>query len=552
MKATPKQALETGAAHAVTRYLAETGLSVEAAFQAHRLENAPLGPWGKEKLTPTERRTLKGIEQKLENAMAWTTGLSLPLNARTIRPRRPAFVPAGEAEMLTTTLQTPALLADPRAVRLEGGGVDVWHSVLVISPTLAELANRRNALYAKCILSPDELRHRITEHLTRPDGTAAPSPSAWCAANGENLSSFLTGLFEAWWALGAQRYEEALAKAKKREKRRELSDRSVLPGTLIDNGFRPDVQAGHLKQLEERTLDLFNYDETAERVLKEMRVHAELRIPQLAALSAPQQRALLAVYRLATPGEEDEMLREWFEVSAPLLWQAMGLERPSDGVKRRHLEALRDMGATMLRYTAIVEGANSRAVEVGECPPFSVAARFYDTGDKRRESTEKLEKDWREQRGRIPDAFRFDIPPVMRSTARRLVLSGDILVRLDAGAKVARGPSESFEPLDFALFLKITQTIQRPHGSRSFVDVAQLLREHYGHLPSFEAQRKKGKLSAQYEKAVAVLEAGQIAKRVTKGHRTKDGEKRDVFELVAGNVLNRTGLSSQAPTLPGL
>ena len=206
----------------------------------------------------------------------------------------------------------------------------------------------------------------------------------------------------------------------------------------------------------------------------------------------------------------------------------------------------------MLRYTAIVEGANSRAVEVGECPPFSVAARFYDTGDKRRESTEKLEKDWREQRGRIPDAFRFDIPPVMRSTARRLVLSGDILVRLDAGAKVARGPSESFEPLDFALFLKITQTIQRPHGSRSFVDVAQLLREHYGHLPSFEAQRKKGKLSAQYEKAVAVLEAGQIAKRVTKGHRTKDGEKRDVFELVAGNVLNRTGLSSQAPTLPGL
>ncbi len=44
-------------------------------------------------------------------------------------------------------------------------------------------------------------------------------------------------------------------------------------------------------------------------------------------------------------------------------------------------------------------------------------------------------------------------------------------------------------------------TMRGDSGFDGGVDVAQLLREHYGHLPSFEAQRKKGKLSAQYEKA---------------------------------------------------
>jgi hypothetical protein len=104
--------------------------------------------------------------------------------------------------------------------------------------------------------------------------------------------------------------------------------------------------------------------------------------------------------------------------------------------------------------------------------------------------------------------------------------------------------------LDFGLLMKITQTVQAGQGGKSFVDVLQLLREAYGHLPTFPKHLRKGKLTAQYERAVAVLDAGGIARRVTKRHRTKDGALRDVFELLPDNVLNKIG--PPVPRLPGL
>jgi hypothetical protein len=186
--------LKMAGADDLARYLAETGLSVEAAFQAHGLENAPRGPWALERLTPAERRTLQGIERTFDEARGWVVALAV--QGATIK--RPRGLPAEEAETLTAALKLETLLADPRAVRLEGGGVDVWSSALVISPTLAKLAKRQNALHTKCILSPDELRHRITEHLTRPDGTVAPSPSAWCAARAQILSDTSRGGLERW------------------------------------------------------------------------------------------------------------------------------------------------------------------------------------------------------------------------------------------------------------------------------------------------------------------------------------------------------------------
>lgn len=575
MKATSKQAATNAkVSPAVRRYLTETGLALEDVIATHRLEVAPLGPHARERLTAGETKALAGIERTLESASAWVVGLALKsTKAQTRAVPRPALLPVREAKMLEKALD--ALLDDSRAVRLEGGGVNVWLSALAISPTLGDLAARQKALYDKCILTPAELRERIAARLTGPDGRPAITPAEWCTAQGENFSRFIAALYETWFAIGTQRLEEELAKERKRGKL--LPDRAVLPGTLVDNGFRPEVQARHLQEIANETLPLFEYDDDAERVLAEMRIHAELKIPQLAALDAPQQRALLAVYRLATPGEVDAMLRDWFEVPAGMLWQAMGLERPSDAVKRRHLAALRALGDKQLHYTATVEQGNRRAVEIGKCPPYTVAAKYLDTKDGRKRSVAALEKDWEANRGRIPDTFRFEIPLVMRKTARRLVLSGNVLSRLDAGAKAARGPLESFEPLDFALFLKITQTVQHRHGGRSYVDVAQLLREHYlTPAPSedadalaamtaeerkkaadkreyaFQARRKKGKYAAQYEKAVAVLEAGELARRISKGQPTKDGTRRDVFELLPDNVLNRIKAGADAPTLPGL
>ena len=221
---------EMTAAHAVTRYLAETGLSVDAAFQAHRLENAPLGPWALERLTPKERHTLTEIERLFDEARGWV--IALAIQGAPIK--RPARLPAQEAETLTAALEITALLADKRAVRHDGGGVDVWSSALVISPTLAKFAKRQHALHKKCILSPEALRQRITKHLTRPDGTQAPSPSAWCATNGESLSGFIATLFEAWFASGTRMLEEAQA-----SERRSL----VRVGTATLSTFNADKHA---------------------------------------------------------------------------------------------------------------------------------------------------------------------------------------------------------------------------------------------------------------------------------------------------------------------
>jgi hypothetical protein len=553
------------ATEVVRRYLDETGLSVEAALQAHRIENAPLDPLGTDKLTPAERRTLKGIAQTLEAARAWITGLALQ-GAMTSRPPRPARVPAREAATLAAALKSEALLADPRAVRLEGGGVDVWSSALVISPTLGELVKRQHALHEKCLLSPDELRERLAAELTRPDGTRAPSPSEWCAARGESLTRFITALFEAWWALGTQRLEEELAKARKREKKRKLPDHMAIPQKLLDAGYRPGVAVNLLNSFKNGDLKLGGDYSEQEKTLAVLQRSPEVRAPQLGKLTTPQVRTLLGVFRLVTVGDDDGKLRSDFTVPASMMWHAVNLVGSvSDAQRRTHFAALVDMSRLRLRWTATIETEKGSAVMGGECPPFEVRPIWSATEDGRRGYTpaaaQQIAEAWNRNTGPwtgpLPNEFYVTIPVDMRAVDRRLVLSGNLLEKLEDGARKVRGPTETFAPIDWTLWITITQTVQRPHNGRAFVDVAQVLASVY-EAEKVAAQRRKGKLRGpsgyltQYEKAVQVLEAGGLARRVVKDHATTKGARRDVFEIIKGNVLTKREIPPAAPFLPGL
>jgi hypothetical protein len=64
---------------------------------------------------------------------------------------------------------------------------------------------------------------------------------------------------------------------------------------------------------------------------------------------------------------------------------------------------------------------------------------------------------------------------------KNLVVAGDVLKRLDAGAKATRGRAESFTGLEWRLFIEITQRGQSQQISadgqtqRSYVDRDLLL-----------------------------------------------------------------------------
>lgn len=187
-------------------YVADTGLTLEAVALAFVLEDAPNRPHATERLTNAEREELATLTNDLDRVMGWVTVLSLPPGASTQRaPVRPPVLPTAEAAMLRKALRIDALLDDPRAVRInDGAGVDVWASALVISPTLAALNAKRDAILARCILTPDERRDRITAALTRTDGTVARSPADWCAARGVSLAALRGAALMEWWERGSR------------------------------------------------------------------------------------------------------------------------------------------------------------------------------------------------------------------------------------------------------------------------------------------------------------------------------------------------------------
>lgn len=190
------------------RYVADTGLPLDAVMGLFVLQNAPDHPHAMERLTGPERAELAALTDNLDRVMGWVTVLSLEPARRT---RRPALIPADEAAMLRQALAIDALIADPRAVRInDGAGVDVWRSALVISPTLAAWDARRTAILARCILTADERQARITAALTRKDGTVAVTPADWCAAHGADVAALYHAVLAEWWQRGPREKERTL------------------------------------------------------------------------------------------------------------------------------------------------------------------------------------------------------------------------------------------------------------------------------------------------------------------------------------------------------
>lgn len=428
----------------------------------------------------------------------------------------------------------------------------------------------RQALRASADFKPAELREQITAQLTRPDGTVAPTPAEWCTTNGLDSAAFAQALaeeahqlFEEWFKEGRELIERAQAilagKGKRKRKERALlPDHTALPQKLIEAGYRPGVAVNQLKAFNSRALDLFGDYETQQRT-KALLESPEISAPQLGKLTPPQVRTLLGVYRLATVGNGDERLRSGFTVPASLMWKALNLVGSvSDAQRRTHFAALYDMSQFRLRWTAIItQEGGGVAVLGGECAPFEVRPIWSDKEDGRRSYTAKeckdIAKEWTENsgpwKGPLPDAFIVTIPDDMRPLDKRLVLSGNLLEKLESGARAVRGPTETFMPIDWTLWITITQTVQRPHKGRAFVDVAQVLASVY-EAEKVAAHRRKGKLRGpsgyltQYEKAVRVLEAAGLARREKQDYATTKGARRDVFEILEGNVLTKPELEA--------
>lgn len=583
----------------VEEYLAETRLTLQQTALALHLEDNPNIAHAIERLTAAELEEMRQLDSYSQDVLFWATGVwvcaardrnptlipteqfaKVELNELTY-PAAPQRLPAAEREAVLAAIATlpapspgsfavvyhrsPDSLpgtARPYPLFVDSNGPEVETIETLLekhSPDYRTANARASAYWTRGKLTPEELAQRITETLTRDDGTRAPSPHEWCALHRLTVSDFRTGLY-----FRQAREIEQLKGALKTEKKRKAHEaRVVLPAQLVAL-YRPQT---HSTLYQRATQGELFADVATLSVLRES---AELKVAQLATLKSPEVRAMVGVFRAFTiTGGEDG--RDHFlpaiEIPASGLYAAMSLEAPSDRERRRHFDALTTLSRTTLRVAIKLPSPDGKgyAVQGEETPMFTVRPIWSASADGRRsltaEEANAIATQWTSNAGApwegpLPDTFRLSLPLIMQVVAARLVLSGDVFEKLDAGAKEVRGLREKFAPLDWVLYVLITQTSQPQQGGLCFVDREQLLEDFYG-AEEVRKARAKGKLRGptgyltQYEKAVAVLEAGGLARRVKKDYPTvKKGELRDVFELIPGTVLRHERDTETLPLLP--
>jgi hypothetical protein len=257
----------------VRRYLAETGLAIEAVLAADRLAEMPDFPHARARLTDDEleaRREL-GVKLQAVERWAWLAGRTKHPDA----PAQPVHLPAAEGEAVLAALTAlPPVVTIPEAVlpdsqwpthrELEKARGETLARLAEVSPTYRAALERREALDAKARLSPAELRRWIAERLTRPDGTVAPSPADWCAANGEALETFRRALYAESFAAVQERAERAEEELK-RERPRPIRQGTAMISTLhADKRTVKKAQRkrrGELTKRDEEARELFLEDD---------------------------------------------------------------------------------------------------------------------------------------------------------------------------------------------------------------------------------------------------------------------------------------------------
>ena len=329
-----------------------------------------------------------------------------------------------------------------------------------------------------------------------------------------------------------------------------LADRALLPRQLIESGYQTGALASALDAIDGGKVEPLGATAGVLRNAVEVATAGN----QLGRLPADQFRALFTAFRLfTTEGDDGRALPAGpLRVPARTMYRAAGLTTTRDKDRRRLFDALRACARLSLCVVlrGEVEGRNVVTAEEG-VHPFILRPRWRGSDDRRRNLSDadanRIAADFARVGatggawdGPLPDEYELELPPIMRPVWFRMALSGDVLERLDAGARAARGPREGFSGLDARLFIEVTQRVQ--HGQRtpddarflSYVDRDALLADYYG-ADVIAAARRRGKFRdnqlAQYEKAVAVLDAGDVATRTARDYRTTEGEPRDVFAV---------------------
>jgi hypothetical protein len=348
---------------------------------------------------------------------------------------------------------------------------------------------------------------------------------------------------------------EAEERATAAEKLAEESEKklSMLPATLRDRVIMPMgfVQSGYQRGLFTKLQGQIQQGELfeTEGALAFLRESAEViaDTAQLGRLSPSEFRAFVAVFRLFTStGDEGGAFKQGsIQVPAALIYQAAGLTSRSGHAYADIFGAMDRLSARKIRAALKVrlpekgEDGKDRYAIIGEqCTVFEMKPMW--TSERRgftdSKATEIGQRWAAHQPGsewdhELPDTYVLTLSPIMRKVWTSLVLGGDILQRLDDGAKKVRGPRESFTSLDSRLLMEITLRLQRKDG-RSYVDRDALLIDFYGE-EKIKESRARGKYSSRYVsqflKAARLLEEGGIVRSWEQGYRTTRGEIRDVF-----------------------
>lgn len=257
------------------RYLAEAGITAQAALGVLGMMHDPAFPYARrERLTEAELEEVSTLGRFLVEVEDWARygwrgefppeDLLGPELAERLRAAA-EHIPREEREGFFAA-QREAYLAHHAATVGEEPPGTPWPrdpreyaAILALladaSPTYRRAKERREALDARCRLTPEELRERITAHLTRGDGRVAPTPEAWAARDGVALARLEEALY---WLRHEEmdreltEYREERERLLKRLRERETPKLRLPTKAARTLSLRPRDKADALKRLKKR------------------------------------------------------------------------------------------------------------------------------------------------------------------------------------------------------------------------------------------------------------------------------------------------------------